>query len=255
MFTYARKKKLSGVLDNPVFGVERFEENKREQFLNPKQIKEFFTEIQDWKSEISHELQKPEDERTKKRLLRQMSELYLFEFLIRTGARIGETRKACWNDIDFNHIKGAVWHRPSHHTKSKKDSYLSLSISDKNFLLDWQQQPKQSESDLIFPGPSKGKLLTYPQVTWRELMNRLKLDNFKIHDLRHTNANLMLKRNINHYEIQQRLGHTSFKTTEKYIHSDKFNPTFDAASVIGDHMDAIKEGKEAEVVPIGKKDH
>ncbi len=63
----------------------------------------------------------------------------------------------------------------------------------------------------------------------------------------------MLKRNINHYEIQQRLGHTSLKTTEKYIHSDKFNPNFDAASVIGDHMDAIKEGKEAEVVPIGKK--
>jgi integrase len=256
MFTRARKLKLAGVAGNPVFGIERYKENQRTRAMDSEEAKRFIQAIDKWIVEIKADMKAPEDKRHEKRLIRQLTELRLFQFLLLTGARIGETCKAKWTDIDFRRLHGAVWTLPAHTTKTDKDLQLDLGPTAEAVLKDWRKEPQQCESELIFPGPGEGKLLTYPQHTWKGLKERAKIEDFRLHDLRHTNATTMLERGVSAYVIQNRLGHTSLRTTEKYLNPKAREPMREAAKTMGEHFQAMQSNETAKVTKLhtgGKK--
>ena len=255
MFTRARKAKLAGVTVNPVFGIERFKENRRTRALSPEESKRFIQAIDEWILQIKAGLENSPDIHQQQRLKRQLTELRLFQFLLLTGARIGETCKAQWGDIDFSRLHGPIWTLPGHTTKSKSEFNLDLGTEAEALLLEWRKEPKQCVSDLVFPGPGNGMLLTYPQVTWRELLKRSELEDFRIHDLRHSNATYLLERGVLPYVIQQRLGHTSLSTTERYLNPKDREPMRDAAGIMGEHFQAMRSTEKAGVVtlPVRRK--
>ena len=47
--------------------------------------------------------------------------------------------------------------------------------------------------------------------------------NVRIHDLRHTVGTLLEKNGVRQTAIQVQLGHRSFETTQKYVHSDLYS--------------------------------
>ena len=253
MFTVARVDELEGINHNPVFGVKRFQETMRTTTLTTEEAKRFVRAIDAWITEIKVSLEDSPNKRTKHKLIRQLTELRLFQFLLLTGARIGETCKAKWTDIDFNQLNGALWTLPGHTTKTKTTLHLDLGSEAESLLKKWRKEPKRCQSDLIFPGPGEGKTLTSPRDTWSKLVLRAKLEDFRIHDLRHTNATLMLSRKVPAYVIQQRLGHTSIRTTERYLNPDEREPLQEAAEIMGDYFQAMKSDQEAEVMPLDKK--
>ena len=256
MFTRARKLKQAGITANPVFGIERYKENERTRALDEEEAKRFIQAMDKWIAEIKADMEAPEDKRHEKRLIRQLTELHLFQFLLLTGARIGETRKAKWTDIDFSRLHGAIWTLPAHTTKTDNTLQLDLGPEAEALLKAWRKEPKQCKSELIFPGPGETKLLTYPQHTWKELKKRAELEDFRLHDLRHTSATTMLEHGVSAYVIQNRLGHTSLRTTEKYLNPKAREPLREAAKKMGDYYRAMQSNDEAEVTTLrtgGKK--
>ena len=62
-----------------------------------------------------------------------------------------------------------------------------------------------------------------PRDTWRLIwLEAIAKSNVewspRTHDLRHANATLLLKNGVDVNEVKERLGHSSIKTTERYLH-------------------------------------
>src|SRR3954454_1065267 len=82
--------------DNPVKGVERFHEERRERWLSDAELKQLLGVL------AAH----PN---------RRAANAVCLQLL--TGARIGEVLAAHWSEIDFER---GVWTKPSHHTQKKR---------------------------------------------------------------------------------------------------------------------------------------
>lgn len=60
----------------------------------------------------------------------------------------------------------------------------------------------------------------YVSHKFKEILKKNDLRKIRFHDLRHSCATLLVKKGISLREIQDWLGHSSSKTTEKYAHLD-----------------------------------
>ena len=80
----------------------------------------------------------------------------------------------------------------------------------------------RGESEYIFATPD-GKPLKSLQRSFRTALERAGIKDFRFHDLRHTSASHLLMRGASLKSVQQQLGHTTLKMTERYAHiSDQF---------------------------------
>jgi len=76
------------------------------------------------------------------------------------------------------------------------------------------------DDGLVFSGVN-GKPLLPGTVShgWTKLVNRVGLNNVRLHDARHSHASLMLKQGTHHKIVQERLGHASIQITlDTYSH-------------------------------------
>jgi len=89
--------------DNPVRGIERFQEKRRERWLSDDELRRLLAVL------TIHQNQRAAN---------------AVRFQLLTGARLGEVLKACWSDID---LERGVWTKPSHHTKQKRTEHVPLS--------------------------------------------------------------------------------------------------------------------------------
>lgn len=167
------------------------------------------------------------------------TEIYISVMLaLSLGLRRGEALGLRWKDIDFKgktitinqtilHIKsGYVFHNP----KTEK-SHRSILISDLVIKLLINQKKKQNENKLML-GQAYND---YDLVTCRAdgtpinpatfshmfstVLTKNELPNIRFHDLRHTNATLMLKSNIPAKIASERLGHSTIGITlDLYSH-------------------------------------
>jgi integrase len=129
------------------------------------------------------------------------------------GSRKGETLSAKWSEFDL--VQG-VWTKPSHHTKQKRTHTTALHPEALALLLDMKSRPN-AHPTYLFPGADGGPLKDIKK-TWRGLMTRTGIKEFRIHDLRHTFASRLIGRGATLPEIGKLLGHTQSNTTARYAH-------------------------------------
>jgi integrase len=68
----------------------------------------------------------------------------------------------------------------------------------------------------VFPGPGRTGHLTDIKKPWQEFRKRAGLENFRIHDLRHTHASYQSIAGVSLQQIGKSLGHRSLQSTQIY---------------------------------------
>jgi site-specific recombinase XerD len=76
------------------------------------------------------------------------------------------------------------------------------------------------------------------------------VENFRIHDLRHTFASTLVNNGVSLYEVQKLLGHAHIRTTERYAHL-KQERLQESASFAGRTFEHILNTADPIIVPGG----
>jgi len=132
-------------------------------------------------------------------------------FLLTTGSRLGEALNAKWCDIDTNR----QWRIPQAQSKSKKQRYIPLNDVAMHVL---DAVDTKTNYEHIFINLGTGERYRCIKKTWTRLRKEAGLSNIRIHDLRHQYASMLVNEGRSLYEVQQLLGHSDPKVTERYAH-------------------------------------
>ncbi len=180
-------------IDNPVLGIERYQEEKRDRWLDQEELDRMWEVLDQYPTNLT---------------------AYVFKFLLLTGARKGEALGAKWDQFDL--AKG-VWTKPSHMTKQKKKEHLPLSEKAVD-LLHALKKIIPHGSSYLFPGRVPGEPIKEVKTFWATVLKKAGLKNVRVHDLRHTHASHLVSSGLSLSIVGKLLGHTQASTTQRYAH-------------------------------------
>lgn len=222
MFSLAMK--WSWRIDNPVKGIERYQEEHRERWLSDNELGRLLGVLS------THPNQRAAN---------------AVRFQLLTGARIGEVLSARW--LDINMTRG-VWIKPSHHTKQKRTEHLPLSVPALALLAEMRERAGEGDR-YLFPANAPGKPLQGIKKFWRNITEQAGLEDYRLHDNRHTHASHLVSSGLSLEIVGRLLGHTNPLTTQRYAHLADA-PLRAAAERFGSKMAALQETRQAEIIPI-----
>lgn len=133
-------------------------------------------------------------------------------FLLSTGARLNEALQATWSQIDR---QTRVWRIPASISKSRKIRVVPLNDSALDVLAELDTE---GEFDGLFVNRQTGKPYTTIMKVWSRLRLKAGLPHFRIHDLRHQYASFLVNAGFSLFCVQQVLGHSDPKVTQRYSH-------------------------------------
>ena len=118
-------------------------------------------------------------------------------------------------------------------TKQKKKEHLPLSVKAIDVLQILKKRAAKG-SIYVFPGYIEGQPLKEIKTFWKTLLKQAKLENVRIHDLRHSYLSLLARKGASLSMIQMIAGHSDARTTTRYIHmsSTTLGEVANLASVI-----------------------
>ena len=178
--------------DNPVKGIHRNPEPKRTRYLSNDELKRLIAALASRPNQTSANA---------------------IRMLLLTGARRGEVLNARWDQFD---LEAGVWTKPSAHTKQKKEHRVPLSALVMQLLS--QMRNSAGSSPYVFPGRVPGKPLKEIKGFWAGVCKEAKIEDCRIHDLRHTYASILASAGHSLPVIGALLGHTQPNTTARYSH-------------------------------------
>ena len=196
--------------DNPAKGIEKFHEEKRHRWLSEDEL-----------TRLSLAL-----DRHSNRTAANAIRLQLL-----TGARIGEVLTARWENIDMGR---GVWIKPSHHTKQKRTEHLPLSKAAVT-LLSAIKDAAVKGTEFIFPGRTPERPIVDLKKFWRSVLSDAGIQDYRIHDNRHTHASQLVSSGLSLAIVGRLLGHTNPMTTQRYAHLAD-DPLRQAAEVMARKM-------------------
>jgi integrase len=146
--------------------------------------------------------------------------------LILTGCRKGELAQAKWTDLHDTMLI-LTEHKTD---KFGEDRIIHLTPRALKIINNLNK-----DSEYLFT-------IKNPRRLWERIRSDLKLENFTLHDLRHSYASLALQ-TLNLSQVGNLLGHKNQATTERYahIHQDK---AVKAAHQVGEHLESLLEPKD-----------
>ena len=180
------------ITDNPAKSLRKYSENQRERYLSSDELPRFLKAI---------ELEPP-DYRD------------IFALLLFTGARKMNVCSMEWREIDMGH---RIWRIPASKYKTKK----SITIPLAGPVIEILERRKEQYGDcrFVFPAPynSTGHI-TELRRPWTRVCKNAQLEDFRIHDLRHSLASWQAMNGASLLVIGQSLGHADAKSTARYSH-------------------------------------
>lgn len=176
---------------NPTRHVQKYKEHKRERYLDPEEIETLWNVLD---QSVQDETETPHVAGA-------------FKLLLLTGCRLSEIQKAKWS-----WVRGNVLLLPDAKTGPRR---VMLSQSALAVLADLPRLPGNPH---IIAGAVEGQHATDLQKPWRRIRKAAKIDDVRIHDLRHTYASLAAAAGHSLPVIGKLLGHTQAQTTARYAH-------------------------------------
>lgn len=166
-------------------------------------------------------------------------------WLLSTGCRLNEALQATWTQIDR---ANRVWRISAATSKSKRIHSVPLNDSALEVLGQLQTEGKYEN---VFVNRKTGKPYTTVMKVWGRLRILAKLPNYRLHDCRHQMASLLVNSGRSLYEVQNILGHSNPKVTQRYSHlsSKALQEASNTASVAIKAASALAVETQLEVMP------
>ncbi|NJD24548.1 MAG: DUF4102 domain-containing protein [Betaproteobacteria bacterium] len=133
-------------------------------------------------------------------------------FLLATGARLNEALRARWDQIDK---ENRVWKIPASNSKNGRAHSTPINDAALEVL---GQLGTEGKYDNLFINTRTKKPLVNVHKVWGRLRAQAGMEWLRIHDLRHSYASFLVNSGRTLYEVQQILGHSDSKVTERYAH-------------------------------------
>jgi integrase len=133
-----------------------------------------------------------------------------------TGCRKNELLALDWRRVDFER---ACLRLEVEHTKNGKRRLVPLNSGAMSALRDQRDWVLRhcAASKWVFPSRTGTHVQTL-QKGFYAACTRAGIDNFRIHDLRHTFASWLVMDGVSLYVVKDLLGHSSISVTERYAH-------------------------------------
>ena len=176
---------------NPCRHVEKYKEKTRQRFLDLSELERL------WET-LDQEL---EDGPT------SQYAIAAYKLLILTGCRLGEIQKMQWS-----HVKGNRIEFPDTKTGYKRLPFNAEAMRVLHSI------PRQLGNDYVICGEKSGTHIVNLQKSWRRIREKAKLDDVRIHDLRHTFASHAVMSGTPLAIVSKLLGHSKIGTTMRYAH-------------------------------------
>ncbi len=211
--------------DNPAKGVERNDEVRRERYLSQAELVRLTEALGGYPNQQAADV---------------------IRLLLLTGARRGEVLGMDWPHVD---LETGVWVKPSSHTKTKKLHRVPLNAAALEVLCKLKDQGLSER--YVFPGRRPGQPLHDLQRAFTRVCKEAEIEDFRIHDLRHSYASILASAGLSLPVIGALLGHAQPSTTARYAHLFD-DPLREATERVGALVSAA--GKPAaEVVDLPRK--
>ncbi|MEM7047900.1 MAG: tyrosine-type recombinase/integrase [Pseudomonadota bacterium] len=206
MVALFNKAKLWGwTRDNPAEGIKRYKEARRERYLAPDELKRLGEALAMYDALGG----------SKRHVAR------LVRLLLLTGARLKEIMHARLEWIDDER---GVLRLPDSKTGAKEIVLSDAALA----IIDEVKCDPEHRSAYLIPGNAAARRrggdqnedipMGTPQKAWAQLLKHAKIEDLRLHDLRHTFATVALDRTKNLALVGGLLGHSHSATTARYAH-------------------------------------
>ena len=136
---------------------------------------------------------------------------HFIQLALNTGCRKTELLTLKWSDVDLDRRFFIL--RPEN-TKSGKRRAVPLNA---NALEAIKALREGNDSELLFPARCGARVKSYNWL-FRKAVKSAGIEDFKIHDLRHTFASWLVSEGVELVKVRDLLGHTKISMTERYAH-------------------------------------
>lgn len=193
---------------NPAKNIDRFKEEKRERYLTSAEVATLWTTLHSDKvvTKVSP------------------AAVAAIKLLMLTGRRLSEvlSMQWAWVDLDAKLLR----------LPDTKGGRLTVSLADAAVALLSELKQNAGEHAFVIPGAVEGRPLVNLQKPWRAIRKIAKLEDVRLHDLRHTFASIGAGMGMSLHMLGRLLGHTQAATTSRYAHLAQ-SPVQAAADAIG----------------------
>lgn len=204
---------------NPCSKIERNREHARERFLSAAELARLGATLRQaetsglpWKLDprraASKHLAKPENQRTLyKRVTTAAIELLLF-----TGCRLSEVLTMRWSQVDFD--AGTIMLAE---TKSNRSQVVVMNAPARQVLKGLE---KATGSEWVLPSTTDAKQPLSKaaiEAAWQRIRAVAKLDDVRLHDLRHTVGTYAGQAGANAFLVRDLLRHQNIAMTGRYV--------------------------------------
>jgi integrase len=178
---------------NPATGINKFQENnKHQRFLSNDEIRRLFRAADDDANVYA---------------------AAYIKLLLLTGVRRSEGLAMKWEHLQLSGAK-QLWYIP--HTKTGKSRYVILNPMAIQIL---EGLSKVYGNPYVFVGNVAGQPLHNPIKAFKRIIDRAGIESsFRLHDLRHTHASLIINNGGTLYDVQAALAHANSSISERYAH-------------------------------------
>ncbi len=195
---------------NVCTGINKFQENnKHQRFLNNEEIRNLF-----YAADSDDNI---------------YAAAYV-KILLLTGVRRSEGLGMKWEHLQLDGPK-PMWYVP--HTKSGKSRYVILNPMAVEIL---KSLPKVYGNPYVFVGKVAGQPIINPIKAFKRMLDLVGIEsNFRLHDLRHTHASLIINNGGTLYDVQSALAHANSSISERYAHlseENRLRTSYNISSVV-----------------------
>jgi integrase len=191
--------------DNPVKGIERNTEEKRNRYLAGDELRRLTEALAVHPNQAAANA---------------------IRLLLLTGARRGEVLGATWDQFD---LEEGVWTKAASFTKQKKLHRVPLSAPARQLLAEIKaaverkaEGANREHSPFVFPAQRAARKgaghLVEIKGPWAAICTAAQLSGVRVHDLRHSYASILASAGLSLPVIGALLGHTQPGTTARYAH-------------------------------------